>query len=89
MDYIPLEDVAYAYAKLSDEKKSAVTNLIRGDEYVSIVGHNNKGEHSVTLDWQAGQVASIHLIAGAVMTGRSEFGRLWLEELNNQLSQIT
>lgn len=88
MEYIPADDISIEYAKASEEKKSAVTNLLRGEAYLSVVAYDERGE-SVTLDWQAGQALSVRLVMGIIMTGRSEFGRIWLDDLKTKISQLT
>lgn len=85
---IPLDDIMEEYGKLPVEKRSAVTNLICSDNYVSVCSHNKQAK-DVSLDWQANSSMSIHLILGVILIGRNEYGRLWLEDLKNEIFQIT
>jgi hypothetical protein len=85
MEIIPPDDIAIYYGKLSEEQKSAVTNLTMAVSYISVTGRE---DGQVIMDWHAAQPMSIHLILGIIGTGRSEFGKLWLDELRNKISQI-
>jgi hypothetical protein len=76
------------YGKLSKDKRSAVTNLICSNNYVSVCSHGEHGK-DISLDWEAGAGLSIHLLVGVMIVGKNEYGRLWLEDLKNKLSQIT
>ena len=87
MDVIPVDDIGLFYAELSNEQKSAVTNLIQAGAYILVTAHDPEGKR-VIMDWHAAQPMSMHLILGILGTGRNEFGRLWLEELKNKLSQM-
>lgn len=87
MEITPLDDIMEVYGKLSKEKKSAVTNLMKSDTYIAACAHDAKGKH-VTLDWQGNQAMSIHLIMGMIITGRNEYGRIWLDDLKNKLSRM-
>ncbi len=87
MKAIPPDDILEVYGKLSNDKKLAVTNLIHAGDYVAVCARDKKGKN-VTLDWQASQAMSIHLILGVIMTGRNEYGRLWLDGLKSKISQI-
>jgi len=87
MKVIPPDDILEVYGKLSNEKKSAVTNLIHAGDYVAVCACDKEGK-KVTLDWQASQAMSIHLILGVIMTGRNEYGRIWLNGLKREITQI-
>lgn len=85
---IPPDDILEEYGKLSKDKKSAVTNLIDSVAYL-LIGSNDTQGNDVSLDWQANQAMSIHLILGIILTGSKEYGRIWLEALKNKISRIT
>lgn len=85
---IPLDDIMEEYGKLPTEKRSAVTNLIYSNNYVSVSSSDEQGG-DISLDWQANAGLSIHLLVGVMIVGKNEYGRLWLEDLKNKLSQIT
>ena len=87
MDAIPTDDIMEKYGRLSREKQSAITNLMGSESYLLICAHDERG-NEVSLDWQANQGMSIHLLMGIIMTGRSEYGRLWLENLKEKISQV-
>lgn len=84
---IPMDRIAEAYFGIPEDKKSAVTNLMESEAYLSICSHDEKGK-DITLDWKGDPAMSMHLIMGAIITGKTEFGRLWLKELQSKLSQI-
>jgi hypothetical protein len=88
MKTLPLDDIMEEYGKLPMEKRSAVTNLICSNNYVSVCSQDEQGE-VISLDWQANAGLSIHLLIGVMTVGKNEYGRLWLEDLKNKLSQIT
>jgi len=85
MDIIPPDDITLYYGELEESRKSAVTNLINAESYISVTG-NESGQ--LMMDWQAAQPMSVHFILGIINTGRSEFGRIWLDELRNKIFQI-
>jgi len=85
---IPLDDIMEEYGKLPQEKRSAVTNLICSGNYVLACSHDEHGK-DVSLDWEANAGQSLHLLVGVMVVGKNEYGRLWLEDLINKLSQIT
>ena len=85
MDIIPPDDISDYYGKLELPHKSSVTNLVMAKSYISVTS-NEEGQ--VIMDWQAAQPMSMHLILGIIGTGRSEFGRLWLDELKSKISQM-
>ncbi len=87
MNEIPTDDIMEKYGVLSQEKQQAITNLLKSTSYLSICAQDKKGSE-VTLDWRANQEMSIHLIMGAILTGRNEFGRLWAEHLKKKISQM-
>lgn len=87
MEAIPPDDIMEKYARLSHERQLATTNLMSSETYLVVCAHDEKGK-DVSLDWQANQGMSIRLIMGVIMTGRSEFGRLWLEDLKKKISQV-
>jgi len=87
MEVIPLDDIMEAYGTLSEEHRSAVTNLMKAESYISVTARGPKGKQ-VIMDWQAAQPMSMHLILNIVGIGRNEFGRLWLNELRKKLSQM-
>ena len=84
MEKVPVDDIMEVYGKLSEEKKVAVTNLMRSAFYVTVCAHNTEG-NKITMNWQANQSMSIHLIMSTVVIGRNEYGRLWLDDLKSKL----
>ncbi len=85
---VHIDDIAEEYMKLPEDKRSAVTNLMQSEAYLSVCCHDKKGK-DISLDWKADQGMSIHLIMGIILTGRSEFGKLWLNELLSKISLMT
>jgi hypothetical protein len=86
VEIIPPDDIATEYGRLIPEQKSAVTNVVRAARLICASSRTPEGE--VVLDWQAEQSTAIHFITGMIMTGRDQFGKLWLDELKNRLSQM-
>lgn len=84
---ISMDGIAEAYFGIPEDKKSAVTNLIQSEMYLSICSHDKKGK-DISLDWKGNPAMSMHLIIGAIITGKTEFGRLWLKELQSKLFQM-
>lgn len=84
VDFIPVDNIPMEYAICGDDKKVAVTNVIRSSSYIS-ASMDSDGE--ATLTWKANPAISLHLILGIIQIGGKEYGDTWLSELKSKLSQ--
>jgi len=75
--------IAMEYAVLSDEKKMAVSNVVRAESYL-VAAMIPSG---LLVDWKASPGVSVAAILGLISIGHKEYGEVWLEELTSKLSQ--
>lgn len=83
---LPVGRIQHEYSMVSEGKRRAISNILRSDAYYVMTMRNKTKE--ALLDMKAYPPVVMHFILNAIEVSRKEYGNIWLEELQNKLSQM-